>query len=82
MGKNKLQAELGVSKEKADSLFKKYHGKVPFVKQLMDSTMNRAQKLKGIRSMKCPTGSLQKISCKKKQFRVHTTEIVFFSFFT
>jgi DNA polymerase I-like protein with 3'-5' exonuclease and polymerase domains len=30
MGKNKLQAELGVSKEKANGLFKQYHNKVPF----------------------------------------------------
>jgi DNA polymerase I-like protein with 3'-5' exonuclease and polymerase domains len=29
MGKNKLQAELGVSKEKAEGLFKQYHSKVP-----------------------------------------------------
>ena len=35
MGKAKLQAELGVSKEKAEELFSKYHNKVPFVKQLM-----------------------------------------------
>ena len=44
MGKNKLQAELGVSKEKADELFKKYHAKVPFVKHLMDNVMQRAQR--------------------------------------
>jgi len=43
MGKNKLQAELGVSKEKSDDLFKQYHNKVPFVKQLMDNVMQRAQ---------------------------------------
>ena len=51
MGKNKLQAELGVSKEKADSLFKKYHGRVPFVKQLMNSVMNRAQESGKIRTL-------------------------------
>jgi DNA polymerase I-like protein with 3'-5' exonuclease and polymerase domains len=51
MGKNKLQAELGVSKDKADSLFKKYHGRVPFVKQLMDSVMNRAQESGKIRTL-------------------------------
>ena len=39
MGKNKLQAELGVNKEKAQELFKQYHSRVPFVKQLMDSVM-------------------------------------------
>jgi len=43
MGKNKLQAELGVNKERADELFKQYHKKVPFVKQLMNSAMQRAQ---------------------------------------
>ena len=51
MGKNKLQAELGVSKDKADSLFKKYHGRVPFVKQLMNSVMNRAQESGKIRTL-------------------------------
>ena len=34
MGKNKLQAELGVSKDKAEDLFRQYHDKVPFVKNL------------------------------------------------
>ena len=37
MGKNKLQAELGVTKEKAEELFNQYHKKVPFVKQLMNA---------------------------------------------
>ena len=40
MGKNKLQAELGVNKEKAQELFRQYHSRVPFVKQLMDSVMS------------------------------------------
>ena len=43
MGKAKLQAELGVNKESADELFTKYHGKVPFVKQLMNKTMKAAE---------------------------------------
>ena len=43
MGKNKLQAELGVNKERADELFKQYHHRVPFVKQLMNAVMQRAQ---------------------------------------
>jgi len=51
MGKNKLQAELGVSKDKAEELFKQYHDKVPFVKQLMDSTMRRAQDSGRIRTL-------------------------------
>ena len=42
MGKAKLQAELGVSKEKAEELFTKYHNKVPFVKQLMNKAMKAA----------------------------------------
>ena len=51
MGKNKLQAELGVSKEKAEDLFKQYHNKVPFVKQLMDNVMQRAQDSGKIRTL-------------------------------
>jgi DNA polymerase I-like protein with 3'-5' exonuclease and polymerase domains len=51
MGKNKLQAELGVSKDKADSLFKQYHNRVPFVKQLMDNVMGRAQDSGRIRTL-------------------------------
>ena len=43
MGKAKLQAELGVSKDKAEELFQKYHNKVPFVKQLMNKTMRAAE---------------------------------------
>ena len=43
MGKAKLQAELGVSKEKAEELFTKYHNKVPFVKQLMNKAMKAAE---------------------------------------
>jgi len=51
MGKNKLQAELGVSKDKAEDLFKQYHNKVPFVKQLMDNVMYRAQDSGKIRTL-------------------------------
>ena len=51
MGKNKLQAELGVSKDKAIELFKKYHSQVPFVKQLMDAVMKRAQDSGRIRTL-------------------------------
>jgi DNA polymerase I-like protein with 3'-5' exonuclease and polymerase domains len=43
MGKAKLQAELGVTKEKTAELFDKYHGKAPFVKQLMNKVMSAAQ---------------------------------------
>ena len=51
MGKNKLQAELGVSKDKAEDLFRQYHDKVPFVKKLMDNVMNRAQNAGRIRTL-------------------------------
>jgi DNA polymerase I-like protein with 3'-5' exonuclease and polymerase domains len=51
MGKNKLQAELGVSKDKADSLFRQYHNRVPFVKQLMDNVMQRAQNSGRVRTL-------------------------------
>ena len=51
MGKNKLQAELGVSKEKAENLFKQYHNKVPFVKQLMDNVMQRAEDSGKVRTL-------------------------------
>ena len=51
MGKNKLQAELGVSKDKAADLFKQYHNKVPFVKRLMDNVMQRAQDRGQIRTL-------------------------------
>jgi len=51
MGKNKLQAELGVSKDKADDLFRQYHNRVPFVKKLMDNVMRRAQESGKIRTL-------------------------------
>jgi DNA polymerase I-like protein with 3'-5' exonuclease and polymerase domains len=51
MGKNKLQAELGVNKERAEELFKQYHARVPFVKQLMDSVMARAQDRGKVRTL-------------------------------
>ena len=51
MGKNKLQAELGVSKEDAEDLFRTYHDKVPFVKMLMESVMSRAQDKGRVRTL-------------------------------
>jgi len=51
MGKAKLQAELGVSREKAEELFVIYHNKVPFVKNLMKSVSNRAQQRGQIRTL-------------------------------
>jgi DNA polymerase I-like protein with 3'-5' exonuclease and polymerase domains len=51
MGKAKLQAELGVTKEKAAELFNTYHARVPFVKQLMEKASNRAQDRGQIRTL-------------------------------
>ena len=51
MGKAKLQAELGVSKEKAEELFRQYHNKVPFVKQLTNRIMNIAQNKGMVRTL-------------------------------
>jgi DNA polymerase I-like protein with 3'-5' exonuclease and polymerase domains len=51
MGKAKLQAELGVSKEKAEELFSIYHERVPFVKSLTKSVSNRAQQRGQIRTL-------------------------------
>jgi len=56
MGKAKLEAELGVSKDKAKELFDVYHKKVPFVKQLTNKLMTAAQrngKIKTILNRKC-----------------------------
>ena len=51
MGKAKLQAELGVSKFKAEELFDKYHTKVPFVKQLMNEVMKAGSKKGQIKTL-------------------------------
>jgi DNA polymerase I-like protein with 3'-5' exonuclease and polymerase domains len=51
MGKAKLQAELGVTKEKSEELFNKYHNKAPFVRQLMNKVMSAAQKKGQIKTL-------------------------------
>jgi len=51
MGKGKLQAELGISADKAEELFTIYHKRVPFIKQLMDVASNRAQDAGHIRTL-------------------------------
>ena len=51
MGKAKLQAELGVSKDKAAELFDRYHSKVPFVKQLMNKIMGAGSNKGQIRTL-------------------------------
>jgi len=56
MGKAKLMAELGVTKEKADELFSQYHNSVPFVKQLTNGVMGAAQdrgRIKTILGRRC-----------------------------
>ena len=69
MGKNKLQAELGINKEQASDLFRQYHGRVPFVKQLMDSTMKRAQDSGRIRTL---LGRLSRFHLwEPNQFGIH-----------
>ena len=44
MGKGKLMSQLGVDQETATDLLTSYHERVPFVKQLMNDTMNKAGK--------------------------------------
>ena len=44
MGKGKLMSQLGVDLETASDLLTSYHQRVPFVKQLMNDTMNKASK--------------------------------------
>jgi DNA polymerase I-like protein with 3'-5' exonuclease and polymerase domains len=51
MGKAKLQAQLGVSKEKTEELLGKYNTEVPFVKQLLKKVMSRADERGQIRTL-------------------------------
>ena len=52
MGKNKLQAELGVNKDdELKNYLNNIHTRVPFVKQLMDSVMSRAQDRGKVRTL-------------------------------
>ena len=52
MGKNKLQAELGLSKkEEAEDLFNQYHENVPFVRDLMNYSSRHAQSSGSIGSL-------------------------------
>jgi DNA polymerase I-like protein with 3'-5' exonuclease and polymerase domains len=44
MGKGKLMSQLGVNLETASELLASYNERVPFVKQLMNDTMNKAGK--------------------------------------
>ena len=51
MGKARLQAQLGVTEQRAKELLGTYHEKVPFVKQLIYHTMDRAQQRGWIRTI-------------------------------
>jgi DNA polymerase I-like protein with 3'-5' exonuclease and polymerase domains len=52
MGQAKLQNQLGINnEEEAKTLIGDYHAKVPFVKQLMNQVMNRAQNSGQIRTI-------------------------------
>jgi len=51
MGRAKLQGQLGVTEEKARALLNTYHTRVPFVKQLIYHTMDRAQQRGWIRTI-------------------------------
>ena len=51
MGKAKLQAQLGVTDQVAKDLLATYHHRVPFVKQLIHHTMDRAQQRGWIRTI-------------------------------
>jgi len=51
MGKAKLQAQLGVTEQRAKELLDTYQKKVPFVKQLIYHTMDRAQQRGWIRTI-------------------------------
>ena len=42
MGKGKLMSQLGVNLEDATEMLANYNERVPFVKQLMNDTMNKA----------------------------------------
>ena len=52
MGKNKLSAELGITKPEAEDLFNKYHTRVPFVKSLATAVTKRASDKGKIRTLK------------------------------
>ena len=55
MGKAKLQGQLGITEDQTKALLDRYHHSVPFVKQLIYKTMDRAQKdwIRTILGRKC-----------------------------
>jgi DNA polymerase I-like protein with 3'-5' exonuclease and polymerase domains len=46
MGKGKLQEELNLDKTQAEKLFRSYHNRVPFVKELSDNLMDFSKRAK------------------------------------
>jgi len=72
MGKNKLANSLGLSKEEAEILISKYNRKVPFVKQLSDRCMKKANDEGIIRTKK---GRKCRFDMwETKDFGIHTAE--------
>ena len=51
MGKGKLGSELGLDEEDTADLWKQYHKRVPFVKELADKVSSRAQEVGYIRTL-------------------------------
>ena len=70
MGRAKLQAQLGINdEEEAKELLANYHQKVPFIKQLIKSVMDRAQECGRVRTL---LGRLCRFDMwEPKQFGVH-----------
>ena len=70
MGRAKLQAQLGINdEEEAKELLANYHQKVPFIKQLIKSVMDRAQDRGRVRTL---LGRLCRFDMwEPKQFGMH-----------
>ena len=51
MGKGKLASQLGLSTDEAEDLFSKFHGNVPFVKQLMEQATKKADSVGYLRTL-------------------------------
>ena len=70
MGRAKLQAQLGINDEdEAKELLANYHEKVPFIKQLIRSVMDRAQERGRVRTL---LGRLCRFDMwEPKQFGMH-----------
>ena len=69
MGVNKLSEQLGLNYDEGRSLFKEYHNKVPFVKDLIDYATERADKSGSIRTLLGRLGRFDKF--EPRSFGVH-----------